>query len=90
MFHKILFWDLFFIFINDIVDEIDASIKLFANDTSLYIEIDNAAESAKILNRDIDKIPQGSERWLVKFNPQKTESIVISRKQIQPLHPPLK
>ncbi len=79
----------FLIFINDIVDEIDASVKLFADDTSLYLEIDNAVESAEKLNRDIDRIHQWSEKWLVKFNPLKTESMVISRKQNKPVHPPL-
>ena len=47
---------LFFIFINDIVEDIQAQIKLFADDTSLYIMVDNPTETAKILNDDLDKI----------------------------------
>ena len=28
-------------------------------------------------------------KWLVKFNPKKTESMVISRKSDKPFHPPI-
>ena len=80
---------LFVIFINDIVDDIDATIKLFADDTSIYLEVDNPRDSAEILNGDIDKIHKWSEKWLVKFNPNKTETMVISRKALKPVHPPL-
>jgi hypothetical protein len=73
---------LFILFINDIVTNIKASIKLFADDTGLYV-------TADIINRDLEKIHQWSVNWLVKFNPQKTETMVISRKLIKPLQPPL-
>jgi hypothetical protein len=36
----------FIIFINDIVTEIQSSIQLFADDTSLYVIVDNPRESA--------------------------------------------
>ena len=81
---------LFLIYINDIINDIDASIKLFADDTSIYLEVDNPSDSAEILNRDIEKIHKWSEKWLVKFNPSKTETMTVSRKQVKPIHPPLK
>ena len=80
---------LFLLFINDIVTDIKASIKLFADDTSLYVTVDTPQNAADIINRDLEKIHQWSVSWLVKFNPQKTETMVISRKLIKPLHPPL-
>ena len=42
------------------------------------------------LNSDLTKIHMWAERWLVKFNPAKSESILISRKTNEPYHPPLK
>lgn len=36
------------------MDEIDAQTKLFVDDTSLYLEIENPTDSADTLNRDID------------------------------------
>jgi hypothetical protein len=80
---------LFLLFINDIVTDIKASIQLFADDTSLYVAVDSPQNAADIINKDLEKIHQWSVSWLVKVNPQKTETMVISRKLIKPLHPPL-
>ena len=80
---------LFILFINDIVTDIKAEIKLFADDTSLFLVVDNPINAAEILNDDLHKIHKWSEQWLVKFNPQKTETLVISRKNIKPIHPTL-
>ena len=55
----------FIIFINDIVIDIQSTIKLFADDTSLYLIIDNPQTTADILNRDLDKIHTWSANWLV-------------------------
>jgi hypothetical protein len=61
------FYDLYylFFFINDIVIDIQSTIKLFADDTSLYLIIDNPQTTADILNRDLDKIHTWSTNWLV-------------------------
>jgi hypothetical protein len=74
----------FIIFINDIVIDIQSTIKLFADDTSLYLIIDNPQTTADILNRDLYKIHTWSTNWLVSFNPQKTETMIISRKINKP------
>ena len=47
---------LFLLFINDIVDEIGCHIRLFADDTSLYITVENPDMAAELLNIDLDKI----------------------------------
>ena len=81
---------LFLIYINDIVDEINSSIRLFADDTSLYIIVEEPTSAAAIMNNDIGKITAWSNQWLVKFNATKTEELILSRKRIQNTHPPLK
>ena len=80
---------LFLIYINDIVVDIHSSIRLFADDTSLYIIVDNPQQAANLLNADLAKIHLWASRWLVSFNPSKSESMTLSRKQNKPLHPPL-
>ena len=80
---------LFILFINDIVSDIEAEIKLFADDTSLFIVVDNPRNAADILNADLDRIHKWSEQWLVKFNPKKTETLIMSRKNTKIDHPPL-
>ena len=47
---------LFLLFINDIVTGIDSNIRLFADDTSLYMIVDNPAATAELLNLDLEKI----------------------------------
>ena len=47
---------LFLIFINDIVKGINSNIRLFADDTSLYIIVDSPDTSANLLNSDFNTI----------------------------------
>ena len=47
---------LFLVFINDIVEEINSSIRLFADDTSLYIIVDDPLDAAIKLNADLSRI----------------------------------
>ena len=46
---------LFLIYINDIVNTIQSVIKLFADDTSLSLALNNSDSRAKILNHDLEK-----------------------------------
>ena len=80
---------LFFIYINDIVNNIRSSIRLFADNTSIYIIIDDPQTAAFILNSDLDTINVWANDWLVDFNPTKTTSLLISRRQLSIAHPPL-
>ena len=78
---------LFLLFINDIVNDIGSNIRLFADDTSLFIIVDNAPDAAARLNSDLDKITRWAAMWLVTFNPSKTEALLLSRKLNNLQHP---
>lgn len=80
---------LFLVYINDIVNDISSNIKLFADDTSLYIVVDNPLTAATSLNSDLDRIHSWANTWLVSFNPEKTKTITFSRKLSKPSHPSL-
>ena len=80
---------LFLIYINDIVEDIHCNIRLFADDTSLFIIVDDPTEAAQLLNSDMEKIDQWAKEWLVRFNPAKSESLLFSRKINKPFHPPI-
>ena len=47
---------LFLLYINDIAEDIHPSIRLFAEDTSLYIIVDNPFQAAEQLNSDLQFI----------------------------------
>ena len=80
---------LFLIYINDIVKHIGSAIRLFADATSLYIVVDSPYIAAGVIDTDLSTVSQWAEDWLVKFNADKTISVLISRKRIPVNHPPL-
>ncbi|MCG7879605.1 MAG: reverse transcriptase family protein, partial [Candidatus Thiodiazotropha endolucinida] len=80
---------LFLIFINDIVRNINCSIRLFADDTSLYIVVDNPQTAALTINLDLETISKWASDWLVDFNERKTVSLLISKKHNHVTHPAL-
>ena len=80
---------LFLVYINDIVSNIQSNIRLFADDTSLYLIVEHANTAADTLNADIQSISDWAQTWLVSFNPLKTESLLISRKLNKVSHPTL-
>ena len=57
---------LFLVFTNDIVEEINSSIRLFADDTSLYIVVDDLFDSAIKLNADLLRLDMLASMWLVR------------------------
>ncbi len=62
---------LFLVYINDIVHNIGANIRLFADDTSLSVVVENPAIAARTLNSDLTTISNWAKKWLVTFNPKK-------------------
>ncbi len=69
---------LFIIYINDIVDKVEGTVRLFADDTTLYVTVDNPEQAAEVLNRDLTCISQWAEQWPVKFSPEKTHSMLCT------------
>ena len=59
---------LFLIYINDIVKYLGSSIRLFADDTSLYIIVESPNGAAHSLNTDLNTISTCSDAWLVVFD----------------------
>ena len=69
--------------------ELGSNIRIFADDTSLYIIVDNPVNAANQLNIDRQKIYNWALKWLVDFHPNKTESLIAFWKRNKPAHPPL-
>ena len=78
---------LFIIYIDDIIENIESNIFLFADDTSLLESITDPLLSFAKLNRDLSKLNEWAKQWLVTFNPLKTKYIIFSKK-IEQLHYP--
>jgi hypothetical protein len=72
---------LFLIFINDIIENIQCDIRLFADDTCLFDINENVDQSISNLNKDIITIIEWANKWCVSFNPSKTVVMNISYKK---------
>jgi hypothetical protein len=51
--------------------------------------VDNEYEGAEQLNKYIESIHQWSQKWLIKFNPDNTEIMTMSKKKHHKPHHPL-
>ena len=71
---------LFIIYINDIVNDLESEILIFADDTTLLARGKDPAETAAQLNRDLVKISAWATQWKVTFNAGKTKDIIFSNK----------
>ena len=74
---------LFLLYINDITDNLDSNIRLFADDCILYREIASDADTDK-LQADIDKLYSWSNTWQMSFNSKKCHVLSVSRKRQSP------
>ena len=75
---------LFSVFIDDLTDECENELYLYADDSTLYAEIRTGAESAKqtaSLNRDLHCMKMWADKWKVTFEPSKCKAMTISRKR---------
>ena len=70
---------LFLIYMNDIVEDIESVIKLFADDTIMYLCLDNPHIRAEILHNDLEKIMLCANNWKIEFNERKRELMNITR-----------
>ena len=78
---------LFLIYINDINNGIQSEVKLFADDTSMYLRMNDGLRRSAILNSDVNKILTWSHLWKVDFNPSKTELLTLSNQRQPDTHP---
>ena len=77
---------LFLLYVNDIPNVVTSSIKMFADDTKIYREINNA-EDTLALQSDLDCLENWTRSWQFKFNPLKCEVMRITHKQDKSKHP---
>ena len=71
---------LFLIYINDLPVNIDSNVKLFADDTLLYKNINNVEDCHK-LNSDLWKLQQWEQKWLMDFNVSKCQVLRVTNKK---------
>ena len=82
----------FLIVINDLSDNLVLNPKLFADDTSLFLVVQDITLSAGNVNDDLKKINNWAFQWKLSFNlnPNKqAQEVIFSSKPNEPNHPSL-
>ena len=80
----------FLIYINDLSENLKSTVKLFADDTSIFHVVKNPNTSAEILNHDLTKISEWAYRWKMSFNPDPStpaQEILFASKVMKTNHP---
>ena len=63
---------------NDISENLLSLTRLFADGSSLFFSASNICDVEGILNHDLILVSEWARRWLVNFNPNKTEAMLFS------------
>ena len=82
----------FLIYINDLSKDISSTVKLFADDTTIFSVVDDVNVSVMQLNNDLLKISKWAYQWKMSFNPdvsKQAQEVIFSRKSHKLAHPPV-
>ena len=81
---------LFLIYINDLPENLQSTVKLFADDISLFSTIYEPNISASQLESDLKKISHWAWKWKMNFNrdlSKQAHEVIFSRKTAKVSHP---
>ena len=70
---------LFLTYINDLPEQLVSQVRLFADDTAVYLTMDGA-DSGRVLQNDIDTLSVWESRWNMTFNPSKCKVVRVKPK----------
>lgn len=71
---------LFLVYINDIPENINSKIRLFADDTAIYLTLDQHTQSS-ILQADLKTLEKWESDWDMEFNPSKCQVIHVTKRK---------
>ena len=80
----------FLIYINDLSENLKSTVKLFADDKSIFHVVKDLNTSAEILNHDLTRISEWAYRWKMSFNtdPSKqAQEVLFCNKVTKTNHP---
>ena len=70
---------LFLAYINDLPEQVKSKVRLFADDTALYLAISSTTES-EVLQTDLASLEKWEKMWDMQFNPSKCQVLQITKK----------
>ena len=80
---------LFLIYINDIVNTLQAEIHLYADDAVLMCNMNTTPNAVDVLNHDLDELHKWAQKWCMSFNASKTKHMVVTNRYVPLDYAPL-
>ena len=71
---------LFLAYINDLPQNISSKVRLFADDTAIYLALTSANESVTLQN-DLKRLEKWELEWDMEFNPSKCQVIHVTKRK---------
>ena len=68
---------LFLTYINDLPEQLVSQVRLFADNTVVYLTMDGA-DSGRVLQNDLDTLSVWESRWDMEFNPSKCQVVRVT------------
>ena len=65
---------LFLVFINDLPEKLSSQVRLFADNTAVYLTI-GGLDNGTVLQKDLDKLSLLEPQWDMEFNPSKCQVV---------------
>ena len=69
---------LFLLYINDLPENVQSQVRLFADDTAVYLTVQDPNDS-KRLQSDLNVLQEWEKKWDMEFNPSKCQVLHITR-----------
>ena len=73
-------------YINDIAENLISLSRLFADDTSFSYSNRDELQIKTLIDHDLQELDECSQKWLMSFNPDKTEIMLFSNTDIPELN----
>ena len=67
---------LFLVYINNLPEELTTQVRLFADDTAVYLTVGGSDE--KVLQKDLDRLSVWESQWDMDFNPSKCQVVRVT------------
>ena len=69
---------LFLLYINDLPENVQSQVRLFADDTAVYLTVQDPNDSER-LQSDLNVLKECKKKWDMEFNPSKCQVLHITR-----------
>ena len=68
---------LFLVYVNDILEQVECNISMFADDTKIYTTVKSIADSQR-LQTDLNSLVRWADDWLLRFNVKKCKCTYVN------------